>query len=104
MRRERFRRLQDQLDAQGVDGLVLLGSSSVAYATGAAEPAQDGDRAALFRAVSIVVKGDTTPHLYTPYVDGVPDDLPRDHLHGPPSPDLDDGIEQFAKALADHLD
>ena len=72
MRGERFRRLQDQLDAQGVDGLVLLGSSSVAYATGAAEPAQDGDRAALFRAVSVVVKGDTAPHLYTSYVDGVP--------------------------------
>ena len=40
MRRERFARLQDQLDAQGVDGLVLLGSSSVAYATGAASRAR----------------------------------------------------------------
>ena len=39
MRRERFQRLQDQLEAQGIDGLVLLGSSSVAYATGAAMPA-----------------------------------------------------------------
>ena len=65
MRRERFARLQDQLDAQGVDGLVLLGSSSVAYATGAAEPGQDGDRAALFRTVAVVVKGDSAPHLYT---------------------------------------
>jgi len=103
MRIERFARLQDQLDAQGVDGLVLLGSSSVAYATGAAEPAQDGDRAALFRSVAVVVKGDTAPHLYTPYVDGVPDDLPGDHLHRPLFPDLDDGIEQFARALADHF-
>ena len=103
MRSERFQRLQDQLDAQGVDGLVLLGSSSVAYATGAAEPAANGDRAALFRAVSVVVKGDTAPHLYTHYVDGVPDDLPGDHLHGPLFPDLDDGIEQFARALSDHF-
>jgi Xaa-Pro dipeptidase len=103
MRIERFARLQDQLDAQGVDGLVLLGSSSVAYATGSAEPAQDGDRAALFRAVAVVVKGDTAPHLYTPYVDGVPADLPEDHLHGPLFPDLDDGIGQFARALADHF-
>jgi Xaa-Pro aminopeptidase len=103
MRSERFQRLQDQLDAQGVDGLVLLGSSSVAYATGAAEPAADGDRAALFRAVSVVVKGDSAPHLYTSYVDGVPDDLPGDHVHGPLFPDLDDGIEQFARALSDHF-
>ena len=100
MRTERFDRLQRQLDAQGVDGLVLLGSSSVAYATGAAAPAQDGDRAALFRPVAVVVKGDTAPHLYTLYVDGAPTDLPDDHLHGPLFPDLDDGIEVFAAALA----
>jgi hypothetical protein len=39
MRRERFGRLQDQLEASGLDGLVLLGSSSVTYATRAAMPA-----------------------------------------------------------------
>ncbi len=103
MRRERFARLQEQLDAQGVDGLVLLGSSSVVYATGAAEPGQDGDRAALFRTVAVVVKGDSAPHLYTIYRDGVPDDLPEDHVHGPLFPDLDDGIELFATAIADHF-
>lgn len=103
MRTERFARLQQQLETQGVDGLVLLGSSSVAYATGAAVPAQDGDRAALFRPVAVVVKGDSAPHLYTLYVDGAPEDLPDDHLHGPVFPDLDDGIDSFAKALADHF-
>lgn len=103
MHRERFERLQAQLEAQGVDGLVLLGSSSVAYATGAAAPAQDGDRAALFRPVAVVVKGDSAPHLYTLYADGAPADLPADHLHGPLFPDLDDGIATFAKALADHF-
>jgi Xaa-Pro dipeptidase len=103
MRRERFRRLQDQLEAQGIDGLVLLGSSSVAYATGAAVPGQDGDTAALFRAVAVVASGDPAPHLYTLYTDGVPADLPGDHLHGPLFPDLDDGMDMFAKALADHF-
>jgi Xaa-Pro aminopeptidase len=103
MRRERFERLQLQLDTQGVDGLVLLGSSSVAYATGAAAPAQDGDRAALFRPVAVVLRGEQAPHLYTLYIDGAPSDLPDDHLHGPLFPDLDDGIEMFAKALAGHF-
>jgi Xaa-Pro dipeptidase len=103
MRRARFERLQDQLEADGVDGLVLLGSSSVAYATGAAVPAADGDHAALFRPVAVVVKDDSAPHLYTRYVDGVPAELPDDHLHGPLFPDLDDGIDLFAKALADHF-
>jgi Xaa-Pro aminopeptidase len=103
MRSQRYQRLQHQLDAQGVDGLVLLGSSSVAYATGAAAPAQDGDRAALFRSLAVVVKGEQAPHLYTLFVDGAPPELPADHLHGPLFPDLDDGIELFAKALADHF-
>jgi Xaa-Pro dipeptidase len=103
MRRERFERLQDQLAAQGVDGLVLLGSSSVAYATGAAVPGQDGDRAGLFRPVAVVAKGDSAPHLYTLYGDGVPADLPEDHLHGPLFPDLDDGIELFENALGNHF-
>jgi Xaa-Pro aminopeptidase len=103
MRRERFARLQHQLEVQGVDGLVLLGSSSVAYATGAATPAQDGDRAALFRPVAVVVKGEQAPHLYTLFADGAPAELPVDHLHGPLFPDLDDGIELFAAALAEHF-
>jgi Xaa-Pro dipeptidase len=50
-----------------------------------------------------VVKGDSAPHLYTLYADGAPADLPGDHLHGPLFPDLDDGIEAFAAALADHF-
>lgn len=103
MRRERFRKLQEQIEAHSVDGLVLLGSSSVAYATGAAMPAQDGDRAALFRPVAIVVKGESAPHLYTFQGDGVPTDLPDDHRHGPLFPDLDDGIDGFVAALADHF-
>jgi len=103
MRRERFERLQHQLEMQGVDGLVLLGSSSVAYATGATAPAQDGDRAALFRAVAVVGKGDPAPHLYTVFTDGAPAELPGDHLHGPLFPDLDDGIGGFVAALGEHF-
>jgi Xaa-Pro aminopeptidase len=103
MRRDRFRRLQNQLNEQGVDGLVLLGSSSVAYATGAAAPAQDGDHAALFRAATVVVNGDYAPHLYTLYTDGVPTDFPDDHLHGPLFPDLDEGMPLFSAVLSEHF-
>ena len=103
MRRGRFQRLQDQLSVGGLDGLVLLGSSAVTYATGAAMPAQDGDRAALFRAVAVVVAGESAPHLYTLFADGAPTELHEDHLHGPLFPDLDDGMDQFAKALSEHF-
>jgi Xaa-Pro dipeptidase len=103
MRGERYQRLQQQLDANGADGLVLLGSSAVGYATGMAVPAQDGDRAALFRTVAVVAKGDPAPHLYTHFADGAPAELPADHLHGPVFPDLDDGIDAFAAALGERF-
>ncbi|BBU22254.1 M24 family metallopeptidase [Mycobacterium xenopi] len=103
MRAQRWQRLQHELTARDLDGVVLLGSSSVTYATGAALPAEDGDRAALFRAVAVAVTGDAAPHLYTCYDDGVPADLPDDHLHGPLFPDLDDGVDQLAEALGEHF-
>ena len=45
MRVERHARLVDQMQAQGVDVLLLAGQSSVGYATGAVAPAADGGRA-----------------------------------------------------------
>lgn len=103
MRAERQDRLQDQLGQQGVDGLVLLGSSDVAYATGAAAPGEDSPRAGLFRPVAVVVRGDAAPHLFTPFPDGAPPELPADHLHPPLFPELDDGIDAMGAALAELL-
>src|ERR1019366_8410382 len=55
MRADRHLRLQQHLEAQGLDGLVLLSSSSVAYASGVDGPGEDSGRAGLFRAVAVVV-------------------------------------------------
>ncbi len=99
LRAERFAKIQDQLEAQNIDGLVLLGSAGVAHTTGADAPGEDAGRAGLFRAVSVVIAGESAPHLYTPYLDGVPPELPADHVHRPLFPDLDDGIHAFVDAL-----
>src|SRR4029079_14914401 len=90
-------------DAQRADVGVLLVASAVACATGPGEPAQDGDRAALFRTVAVVVKGDSAPHLYTVFADGAPAELPGDHLHAPVFPDLEDGFDDFVAALGAHF-
>jgi Xaa-Pro aminopeptidase len=103
LRADRHAKLQGQLEAQGVDGLVLLGSAGVAYATGADAPGEDSGRAGLFRSVAIVVRGDSAPHLYTAFWDGVPAELPPDHVHGPLFPDLDDGFGNFVEALHGHF-
>jgi Xaa-Pro aminopeptidase len=103
LRADRHAKVQGQLEAQGVDGLVLLGSSGVVYATGADAPGEDSGRAGLFRPVAIVVRGESSPHLYTAFWDGVPAELPADHVHGPLFPDLDDGFAHFVEALNSHF-
>jgi Xaa-Pro aminopeptidase len=75
LRADRHARIQAQLESQGIDALVLLGSGNVAYATGADSPGEDSGRAGLFRPVAIVVRGESEPHLYTAYWDGVPAEL-----------------------------
>ncbi|BCI87356.1 peptidase [Mycobacterium kansasii] len=92
--------MQAELAVGGLDGLVLLGSSAVTYATGAAMPAVAGDRAALFRAVAVVAAVESAPHLYTVFDDGVP---PEVQLHGPLFPDLDDAMAGLAAALGEHF-
>lgn len=99
MRQDRQSRIAQHLGAQNLDGLVLIGSSATAYATGALAPGEDSGRASLYRAVTVVVRGDPVPHLFTVFDDGAPDDLPSDHLHPALFPDLDDGIEQMSEAL-----
>jgi Xaa-Pro aminopeptidase len=103
LRAGRHAKIQAQLEAQQIDGVVLLGSGGVAYATGADSPGEDSGRAGLFRPVAVVVRGESAPHVYTAYWDGVPDELPADHVHGPLFPDLDDGIGHFAEALRAHF-
>jgi Xaa-Pro dipeptidase len=99
LRADRYAKIQEQMEAQGVDGLVLLGSAGVAHTTGADAPGEDAGKAGLFRSVSVVIRGDSAPHLYTPFLDGVPPEFPADHVHGPLFPDLDDGIFDFVEAL-----
>jgi Xaa-Pro dipeptidase len=50
-----------------------------------------------------VVRGESEPHLYTAFWDGVAAEMTADHVHGPLFPDLDDDIAQFAEALRGHI-
>jgi Xaa-Pro dipeptidase len=103
LRAERFARLQDELARQGLDGLVLLSTSAVTYAAGLSMPGDDSGKSGLFRPVVVVGKGEAAPHVYTAARDGLPPELPHDHVHGPLFPDLDDDAKEFVKALAEHF-
>ena len=104
LRAERFARLQDELASQDLDGLVLVEHQcglptrpvSRCPVTTAAGPACSG-RSSSWR------RGDGAPHVYTAARDGLPPELPPDHVHGPLFPDLDDGAEEMVQALSDHF-
>jgi Xaa-Pro dipeptidase len=102
MQHDRGVRLQAVMAEQGVDTLVLLGNSNVAYATGARWPLSDPGRANVERPVAVVVAGDARPHVFTPYWEEADDlDVPEDHRHGPVYLDFDEGAEAFAGVLRD---
>ncbi|MGH9025700.1 MAG: aminopeptidase P family N-terminal domain-containing protein, partial [Acidimicrobiia bacterium] len=92
MRGDRMARLQGEMATQGVDALLLLGNSNVQYATGAFGPTSDAGRASQFRPVALLRAGDDAAHVFTPYPEGLPAELPADHRHGPVYPELDAGV------------
>jgi len=87
---------------QGLDVLVLLGNTNVAYATGAIWPLADSGRANFEQPVAVVLLDDEWPHLFSPVREGdrLHMELPSDHIHGPVYLDFDEGVELFASQLA----
>jgi Xaa-Pro dipeptidase len=103
MYREIGARLRTAMKEKGVDALVLLGNGNVVYATGASWPLLDAGLSHVERPVAIVLADDDHPHLYMPFREGSAweSELPADHVHGPLYLEFDEGVEHFAKVLAD---
>ena len=103
MRRERGQRLRSTMADKGIDALILLSNSNVSYATGATWPLSDAGRANVERPVAVVLADDEMPHLFTPFLADAAArlELDDDHLHGPTYLDVAEGVDAFARALAD---
>lgn len=101
MQRERMQRMQGIMQQQGLDALVLLGNTNVAYATGAIWPLGDSGRANFEQPVAVVLADEQWPHLFTPMRedDRLREKMPADHLHGPVYLDFDEGVQLFATQL-----
>jgi Xaa-Pro dipeptidase len=102
MHRERMERLRAIMREQGLDALVLLGNTNVAYATGAIWPLADSGRANFEQPVAVVLLDDEWPHLFSPMRedDRLRMELPSDHIHGPVYLDFDEGVQLFASQLS----
>ena len=101
MRRDRHRKVTDALEANGLAAAVLLGQQNIAYAVGALAPAADAARAAHRRMVAVVTADREPPHLYTAFADGVPPELPADHVHPQLPVEWPDGAAALVDVLPD---
>ena len=103
MRRETGARLRSAMADRGVDAMILLGNNAVVYATGTSWPLGDAGLSYVERPVAVVLADDEWPHLFLPFREGAAQesDLPADHLHGPVYLEFDEGVENFARVLAD---
>jgi Xaa-Pro aminopeptidase len=101
MRRDRHHKVVDALSAQGLTAAVLLGQPAVAYAVGARAPAADASRAADQRMIAIVTADGDAPHLYTAFPEGVPPELPADHVHTALPVEWPEGVRALVDALPD---
>lgn len=89
------------MGAAGVDGLVLLGQANVGYATGAVAMTCDAGRASHQRTVAVVVPDDDHPHLFTAFPEGVPAEVPTDHVHPQLHVERDEGAAALRRFLQD---
>jgi Xaa-Pro dipeptidase len=100
LRLTRRERLQEAMAAQGFDAMVLLGPSNQEYA-GVRQPCADAMRMHYEPVVVMLVPGDDLPHVWTPFPEGVSDDIPASHRHAPLSTEYDDGAVTLAGAVND---
>src|SRR6187551_2096552 len=99
MRAERTAKLRAQMREQGVDALVALTTGGVLYATGARTPAADTSRTFVRRPIAVVLAEDPAPHLFTPYPQSAPDELPANHRHAAMDPESEVGARAMAAQL-----
>jgi Xaa-Pro aminopeptidase len=98
MRTERRARLRDAMAANGYDAVVLIGPSNQEYA-GVRQPPADAMRMHHEPVVVIVTASGDVPFVWTPFPEGVPDDVPRDQVQGPLLLEFAEGVESLARAI-----
>ena len=99
---DRLARLRDQMQAQGVDGAVLLHGPNVSYATGYVPEAVDASHANHRRAVAIVGAAPGPPRLHAHDPAGEVAATCAE-AGGPLWPELDDGAAALGAAIAEVL-
>ena len=95
MRRDRLAKVQAGMEGTGFDALVLSGNSAVRYVSGADVMNVEVSRTP-YEPTIAGRAAEGQPHLFTPYPEGAPPDLPSDHVHAPLLVEFDEGVAALA--------
>jgi Xaa-Pro aminopeptidase len=101
MRDDRRAKLAREIEAAGLDGLVLLGPSNAMYC-GVAQPLADAMRMH-YEPTVVIVGRDGDPHVWTHFPEGVPPEVPADRVHPGLHTEFTEGMKGLAAAIADVL-
>jgi Xaa-Pro aminopeptidase len=102
LRAARRERLRLAMEREGLDGLLLLGPSNQEYA-GIRRPCADAMRMHYEPVVVALPAAGGPPHVFAESAEGVPPEVPRDHLHAPLALEYDAGVAELARAVRDLL-
>jgi Xaa-Pro aminopeptidase len=102
MRRERSARLRAQLERSELGALLLLGANNARFAAGVHPMHADAARVAHER-TAVLFARDAAPHVFTPFPETAPPELPRAHLHPPLRLESEAGVAAAARALREAL-
>ncbi|BCP05404.1 M24 family metallopeptidase [Mycobacterium paraintracellulare] len=101
MRRDRHAKLTRLMANHGLDGLVLTGTANVQYAVGANAMTADASHTHAEPLITVLPAGGSLPHLFTPYPEGVPPEIPPDHVHPTIYIDFDEGVDQLGSIIGE---
>jgi Xaa-Pro dipeptidase len=83
LRSDKLARVKAEMSRRGLDALWLLGPGHLRYVVGSAVLPADGARATHERASLLVARDSEHPHLFTPYPEAAPPELPAHFVHPP---------------------
>jgi Xaa-Pro dipeptidase len=103
MRHATCARLRREMERRGVEAVWLFSPGNLRYAMGASTLPADAGRAIYLRASVVIGRDAEHPHLFTPYPEGAPSELPADFVHGALDVESPTGIAAAVRRICDVL-
>lgn len=103
MRENKQARVRALLERRGIEALWLLGPGHLRYLVGSAGLPADAGRGGYERASLVMTAGAGFPHLFTPYPETAPPELPPEFVHAALDYESEVGVARAVHSLCEVL-